>query len=96
MLPSHPSHKPSISHQPPSNLKGATAPVPHAADDLPPRPIGPERLRALREAILNGTYPMEAAVTQGLISLFRSPAPPPPPGSGSMGDGPPGDGSRRG
>ena len=70
MLPFHPSHDP----------KAATAPVPHAADDPPPRPIGPERLRALREAILNGTYPTEAAAAQGLLSLFRAPPPPPPPG----------------
>jgi hypothetical protein len=68
MLPLHPTPDP----------EAATAPVPHAADDSPPRPIGPERLRALREAILNGTYPMESAVTKGLVTLFRSPPPPPP------------------
>jgi hypothetical protein len=46
-------------------------------ESAPPRPIGPERLRALREAILNGTYPLEAAVLSGLTSLFRHGAPAP-------------------
>jgi hypothetical protein len=73
MLPCDPTHDP----------KAATAPVTHAADDKPPRPIGPERLRALREAILSGAYPTQAAVTSGLLSLFRGaanpPGEPPPP-----------------
>lgn len=59
-------------------------------ESAPPRPIGPERLRALREAILNGTYPLEAAVLSGLSTLFRqggpasaasTGAPPPAPGT---------------
>lgn len=37
----------------------------------PLRPIGPERLQALREAIRNGTYPTEADVVGGLQRLFR-------------------------
>jgi hypothetical protein len=37
----------------------------------PPRPIGPEALRALREAIRNGTYPSDAAVMAGLERLIR-------------------------
>lgn len=45
--------------------------LPAADDSAPPRPIGPERLRALREAILNGTYPLSSAVTSGLVNLFR-------------------------
>jgi hypothetical protein len=62
----------------PDPKAAATAPVPPAADDgQAPRPIGPERLRALREAILNGTYPTEAAVASWLTSLFRQPPPPP-------------------
>jgi hypothetical protein len=48
-------------------------PLSLASDESsPPRPIGPERLRALREAILNGTYPLDAAVLSGLTALFRS------------------------
>jgi hypothetical protein len=88
-LPRLPSHDPKAAHpQPPS------APPPPAVaprdDEAPPHPIGPERLRALREAILNGTYPTEGAVTGGLVNLFRQPAPGPcapgqaaPPAQGS-------------
>ena len=36
-------------------------------------PIGPDRLRALREAIENGTYPTEADVLGGLDRLLESP-----------------------
>jgi hypothetical protein len=46
-----------------------------ADDGAPVTPIGPERLRALREAILNGTYPLDAAVTSGLTTLFQSGGP---------------------
>lgn len=41
-------------------------------DGTPVKPIGPERLRALREAILAGTYPLEAAAQSGLASMFGS------------------------
>ena len=44
-------------------------------DGAPVRPIGPERLRALREAILSGAYPLEAAVQSGLTQLFREGSP---------------------
>lgn len=37
----------------------------------PLEPIGPDRLRALREAIENGTYPTEADVLGGLERLFE-------------------------
>ena len=63
-----------------------SAPMLPAADDAAaPQPIGPERLRALREAILSGAYPGEVAVTDGLTSLLRKPGPrsgesAPPPG----------------
>jgi anti-sigma28 factor (negative regulator of flagellin synthesis) len=40
----------------------------HAGEAL--RPIGPERLRELREAIRNGTYPNEADVLGGLQRLL--------------------------
>ncbi|MDA1195874.1 MAG: hypothetical protein O2894_11905 [Planctomycetota bacterium] len=36
------------------------------------RPIGPERLRALREAIRSGTYPNDAQVLGGLTRLLRA------------------------
>lgn len=35
------------------------------------RPIGPERLRELREAIRNGTYPTEADVLGGLERMLE-------------------------
>jgi hypothetical protein len=44
-------------------------------DGAPVRPIGPERLRALREAILSGAYPLDAAVESGLTQLFREGSP---------------------
>jgi hypothetical protein len=47
--------------------------VPTAFADDRPRPIGPERLKALREAIRNGTYPTDRAVQSGLLRLFRKP-----------------------
>ena len=43
-------------------------PLETAEDAL--RPIGPERLRELREAIRNGTYPTEADVLGGLERLL--------------------------
>ena len=36
----------------------------------PLEPIGPERLKALREAIRNGTYPSDEHVLGGLERLF--------------------------
>jgi len=38
------------------------------------RPIGKARLRALREAIRNGTYPTAESVEQGLLRMFTRPA----------------------
>ena len=46
---------------------------PTSPDDVP-RPIGPERLKALREAIRNGTYPTDADVRGGLDRMFRRPS----------------------
>ncbi len=61
-------------------LKPLPPAAPPGADDAaPPRPIGPERLRALREAILNGTYPLEQRVVEGLAELFRPAAGATPP-----------------
>jgi len=42
--------------------------LPEPADPL--RPIGPERLQALREAIRNGTYPTAADVLGGVERLL--------------------------
>ena len=42
------------------------------AQDL--RPIGKARLKALREAIRNGTYPSNEFVEQGLLRMFTRPA----------------------
>lgn len=36
-----------------------------------PQPIGPERLRALREAIRSGQYPSQDDVRTGLVRMFR-------------------------
>jgi hypothetical protein len=41
--------------------------------DNPPRPIGPEALRRLREAIQSGEYPNDTAVRAGLERLIRRP-----------------------
>jgi anti-sigma28 factor (negative regulator of flagellin synthesis) len=38
-----------------------------------PRPIGKERLKALREAIRNGTYPSDEDVAGGLARMFGRP-----------------------
>ncbi len=44
--------------------------VPAQPNDVP-RPIGPERLKALREAIESGTYPADEHVMGGLVRMFR-------------------------
>ena len=46
--------------------------VPAQPNDVP-RPIGPERLRALREAIEGGSYPSDKDVMGGLVRMFRRP-----------------------
>jgi anti-sigma28 factor (negative regulator of flagellin synthesis) len=48
----------------------ATEPAPKDV----PRPIGRERLRQLREAIRNGTYPTDADVMGGLARMFHEDA----------------------
>lgn len=63
-----------LSCYPSPEPQSKAVPVP-AADDAAPRPIGPERLRALREAILNGTYPSADVVSSSLVQLFRQPGP---------------------
>ena len=52
----------------------------HGADDPAKdlRPIGPERLRALAEAIRNGTYPTDEHVVLGLRRMFADQPEPPP------------------
>lgn len=49
--------------------KSGRAARPGAHDAL--HPIGPERLRELREAIRNGTYPTEADVIGGLERMLE-------------------------
>ena len=39
----------------------------------PLEPIGPEKLKQLRESILNGTYPLDEAVVGGLAKMFLGP-----------------------
>jgi len=46
--------------------------VPAQPNDVP-RPIGPERLLALREAIESGNYPSDKDVMGGLVRMFRRP-----------------------
>lgn len=71
--------RPSISRARPEGERPAGAPlVPTAGsedqsarDNAPLRPVGLERLKALREAIENGTYPTEEDVLGGLERLFE-------------------------
>ena len=50
----------------------ASTPPPEATGPKDPlEPIGPERLKALREAIQNGTYPSDEHVMGGLARLFN-------------------------
>ncbi len=62
---------------------GALARAPQTARPAPGRrrlePIGPEKLRRLRESILNGSYPLDAAVIGGLAKMFLGPDGPPSP-----------------
>ena len=48
-------------------------PEPMAIGQGPPRPIGPEALKALREAIKSGKYPSDAVVVRGLVRMIRKP-----------------------
>lgn len=45
----------------------------HPKSHRPLEPIGPEKLRRLRESILNGTYPLDEAVVGGLAKMFLGP-----------------------
>lgn len=52
----------------------APPPLPIPAEPLshnPPRPIGPEALKRLREAIQSGRYPDDTAVRAGLERMIR-------------------------
>ncbi len=54
----------------------ALTPGQEAASEGPrdvPRPIGPSRLRALREAIESGAFPTEADISSGLERMFMMP-----------------------
>jgi len=51
-------------------------PLPTPATPLahnPPRPIGPDALKRIREAIQSGEYPSDAVVRSGLERLIRRP-----------------------
>jgi hypothetical protein len=62
-------------------------PAPRGPADAP-RPIGPERLRALREAIEKGTYPNDRVVVSGLVRMFRPRSSPPARGTPPADAGP--------
>jgi hypothetical protein len=51
----------------------AAPPIPLPFAGARPHPIGPEAMKALREAIRNGTYPTDRAVESGLLRMFRKP-----------------------
>lgn len=53
---------------PRSRSPGADANPTQEGRDL--YPIGPERLRKLREQIRNGTYPTEKKAVEGLVTMF--------------------------
>jgi hypothetical protein len=65
--------------QPVADAGPEAAPEVESPSGLPPvaskpmRPIGPEGLKALREAIQSGRYPSDAAVRAGLERLIRKP-----------------------
>ena len=56
-----------------SRGRTSAKPAPEATGPRDPlEPIGPERLRALREAIRSGTYPSDEHVMGGLARLFAA------------------------
>jgi hypothetical protein len=58
----------------PSKETGSTAiPTPPVFSEGKPRPIGPKALKALRDAIRDGTYPSDRAVRAGILRMFRRP-----------------------
>ena len=66
-----------LDHEPDASVDEVVADVAEPSTGEGPRdvptPIGPERLRQLREAIENGTYPNDEDVTRGLDQLFTRP-----------------------
>ena len=64
---------PRASGEPPPS-PSVPPPLPTPATPLshnPPRPIGPEALKRLREAIQSGEYPSDSVVRDGLERLIR-------------------------
>jgi len=55
--------------EPRSPAPASSSPFAHK----PPKPIGPEAMKALREAIRSGKYPSEDVVRRGLERLIRRP-----------------------
>jgi hypothetical protein len=68
-----PSHPDDESGPAPSSGEASAPAIPGRFHGGRPRPIGPEALKALREAIRNGTYPTDGAVESGILRMFRKP-----------------------
>jgi len=65
---------PRASGEPSSPVPPVPPKLPTPAKPLthnPPRPIGPEALKRLREAIQSGEYPSDSVVRDGLERLIR-------------------------
>lgn len=73
MRPAQPKKSSKPRRQAPSASTGAPLAGPFAEPRPPLRPIGPEALQNLREAIRTGRYPPEAAVRSGMERLLRRP-----------------------
>ena len=71
----HPQHAAEVARPVDPALAPRTASRGHEVGDTKDlRPIGKARLKALREAIRNGTYPSNEFVEQGLFRMFTRPA----------------------
>lgn len=78
MLPTDDASRPALDRRTARAATSPGAPAPTAAAKShrrPLKPIGPDKLRRLRESILNGTYPLDEAVIGGLARMFMGPAP---------------------
>ena len=74
MRPAEPKKSSAVAHR--SESVTPLPPLPSPAMPLqhnPPRPIGPEALKRIREAIQSGEYPSDAVVRSGLERLIRRP-----------------------
>ena len=74
MRPAEPKKSSAVAHR--SENVTPLPPLPTPATPLqhnPPRPIGPEAFKRIREAIQSGEYPSDAVVRSGLERLIRRP-----------------------